>query len=848
MSLREEARRFKSRLKTEIKSILGHGSPSAPEVATAMEHTPSPPSQAPAETVPNPEAELVSWTKLEGWTNLKTCLDTFSQVAGASGLGPLKTMIEGLVDCAGAFEDAAHGRRAYTELRSELEDIFRELQQYLTASPAVANNVSDICGLIENEINHVKSRQARPTVRRLAEAEQDEDDILECYRRIRNHLQGLSRKMGVSTLAIVERHAMDDRMEKLAPALSARYNTGSASRLKRGPCTQGTRVHLLSDMHQWTAGKDTGSIYWMSGMAGTGKTTIAYSLCERLDVEPNRMLGASFFCSRLLPECRNVGKIIPSIAYQLAQRSQPFYHALCRAMQEYPEALDVVPSVQFESLLVAPLSDPKVQVGLPAGIVVVIDALDECDDVTSTQQILDALLTKSKGLPIKFVVSSRPETAIRNQMERSGSWIDARVVLHELDGGEVQTDIRTYLEAELAPIGPSEADIKALVNRAGVLFIYAATVVRYVGRDNFQRNPRARLRTLLDTSKQQSKVQTEDIDQLYALILESATTDKHLEESEREDMKLVLHTVVCAKAPLTVAALNALLKLDDIERVNAALRPLWSVLHVMGQEMTVTTLHASFPDYLMDPSRSGDSMWHCDATAHHTMLAQRCFECIRGTTPQFNICQLESSYLNDNEVKDLDMRVKTFIPVELRYVCRYWPVHLCASGSSAEPPLINLFEKFLTNNLLLWLEIINLTRDVFVSPSELTNVSGWATQHDANRGLISLVQDAWRFATTIVSSPVGQSTPHIYVSMLPFLPPHSPIREHYGDRMHGMIGVEGTARDGRTGRLGGWSFKPSECAAFSSDCTLVAIVQAYSKGFLLLDVSSGRLVRNESLQ
>ncbi|CAE7116714.1 unnamed protein product [Rhizoctonia solani] len=428
-------------------------------------------------------------------------------------------------------------------------------------------------------------------------------------------------------------------------------------------------------------------------------------------------------------------------------------------------------------------------------------------------------------------------------MEVNVSWVDARVVLHELDGGEVQADITTYLEAELTPVSPSRSEIMELVNRAGVLFIYAATVVRYVGRDNFKGNPRARLQTMLDNSKQKSKAQTKDIDQLYQFILEAATNNDELEESELEDMKLVLHTVVCAKAPLTVAALNALLNLDDIERVNAALRPLWSVLHVMGQEMTVTTLHGSFPDYLMDPRRSGETMWHCNAAAHHYMLAERCFQRISDARPQFNICRLESSYLNDNEVKDLDMRLERFIPIELRYACRYWSAHLNGSDSTVVSPLITLLEQFLTNNLLLWFEVMNLTQCLDPVPGELSAMSVWARRRGATQELIHLVQDAWRFATTIFSSRVAQSTPHIYVSMLPFLPSQSPIRKQYSHHMHGMIGVEGAARDRRKRRLGGWSFRSSKCAAFSLDSTLVAIGLEYSHTLIsLVDVSSGRLV------
>ncbi|KDN34728.1 hypothetical protein RSAG8_12202, partial [Rhizoctonia solani AG-8 WAC10335] len=498
-------------------------------------------------------------------------------------------------------------------------------------------------------------------------------------------------------------------------------------------------------------------LYWMSGMAGTGKTTISYSLCEQLHAEPHRILCASFFCSRLLPECRDVGLIIPSIAYQLAGCSRPFRYALSQAMERDPDGHTRSPQYQFDSLILQPLSDVKVREAFPTNMVVVVDALDECEDMKSTQQLLEVLLTKSKGLPIKCVVSSRPEAAIRHQMEKNGTWVDSHMVLHELDSGEVQTDIKTYLMVELAPINPSEMEIKKLVEHAGVLFIYAATVIRYVGYDDFGRNPRSRLNAVLGMSKQkQNTAQDQEIDQLYGAILETAINDQKLGETEQDDIKLILNTMVCAKAPLMVNALNALSNLGDIERVKAALRPLWSVLHVMGQEMMVTTLHTSFPDYLTNPTRSGDFKWHCNAAAHNTTLAKRCFECIRDTTPQFNICSLQSSYLHDDEVKDLDSRVQKHISVQLRYACLYWSAHLHASDDGAAPGLMTLLEQFLANSLLLWLEVMNLTKNIVTAPEDLMAAKQWATRQGATHELISLMQDAWHFAMTVVSSPVSQ--------------------------------------------------------------------------------------------
>ncbi|CUA74529.1 Vegetative incompatibility protein HET-E-1 [Podospora anserina] [Rhizoctonia solani] len=494
---RRKAGEWKARIKAEIEdkfgnnnvSIVGSPAPSAPRTS--------------------------SWVESEGWANLKELLNTLNHGAMLSGLGSVKSVIEGLGE--------AHGRQEYKNLRVELEDIFNELKKYLLLSPTITTSVINICGCsssIEKELEHVKARQTRSIDRRLVDAETEAKNVLECYRRIQSHLQRLSRNANISTWVIVDQIATDNCLRELAPSLWARYDSEKATELKRGPCTDGTRTSVLAQMREWATDRNNEGVYWINGMAGTGKTTIAYSLCQQLEMKEYRLLCASFFCSRSLPECRNVGRIIPSIAYRIADCSQPFRYALSKVMEENRDAHTRPPHAQFDSLIMRPFSDIKVREAFPTNMVVVIDALDECEDTKSTKQILEVLLTKSKGLPIRFVVSSRPEASIRHQMDKNGTWIDARVVLHELDTGEVQTDIKTYLRTELAPIMPSELEINKLAERAGVLFIYAATVIRYIGYDDFGRNPH--LNTILG---QQSKAQTKEIDQLYGTILDAAMND-----------------------------------------------------------------------------------------------------------------------------------------------------------------------------------------------------------------------------------------------------------------------------------------------------------------------------------
>ncbi|KAH7323325.1 hypothetical protein B0J17DRAFT_682954 [Rhizoctonia solani] len=125
------------------------------------------------------------------WANLKGLLDTLNQAASASGLGPLKTVVQGLIDCIGIYEDAAQGQQAYIELQAELEETFKMLQQYLGHSSTIVASVSNVCRSIKEEIDELKRQQTRGKKRRLSGAMEDESNVLASYKRMRIQLQGL---------------------------------------------------------------------------------------------------------------------------------------------------------------------------------------------------------------------------------------------------------------------------------------------------------------------------------------------------------------------------------------------------------------------------------------------------------------------------------------------------------------------------------------------------------------------------------------------------------------------------------------------------------------------------------
>jgi len=55
--------------------------------------------------------------------------------------------------------------------------------------------------------------------------------------------------------------------------------------LRRAVCTAGTRVRILGDIARWAndTSSESQSVYWLSGQAGSGKSTIAYTIARRFE-------------------------------------------------------------------------------------------------------------------------------------------------------------------------------------------------------------------------------------------------------------------------------------------------------------------------------------------------------------------------------------------------------------------------------------------------------------------------------------------------------------------------------------------------------------------------------------
>jgi len=75
-------------------------------------------------------------------------------------------------------------------------------------------------------------------------------------------------------------------------------------------------VDVLHQLEEWLEVEQGQHVFWLNGLAGTGKSTIAQSFAEIAFA--GGKLGASFFCSRDFEDRSNLQAIIPTLAFQLA--------------------------------------------------------------------------------------------------------------------------------------------------------------------------------------------------------------------------------------------------------------------------------------------------------------------------------------------------------------------------------------------------------------------------------------------------------------------------------------------------------------------------------------------------
>jgi hypothetical protein len=269
-------------------------------------------------------------------------------------------------------------------------------------------------------------------------------------------------------------------------------------------------------------------------------------------------------------------------------------------------------------------------------LVLVIDALDECDDDDDIRIVIELLAEAQalSGPKVRVFLTSRPEVAIRHGFYDVPDTSHQCFVLHHIASSVVDADIELFLKHNLAITGreqrlpagwPGSEIVAKMVQRSNGLFIWAATAHRFVQQG--RRFAARRLESVIESDTNTQAEPEKHLDLIYMTILRSSLRPEYSEaegEEHCKKLRYVLGTLVVLKEPLAVEVLEKLLGVVE-EGIDSMIEDLHAILDVPGDKSRPIRLHhPSLRDFLLNESRCTDARFWIDEAQIHTALASRC--------------------------------------------------------------------------------------------------------------------------------------------------------------------------------------------------------------------------------
>ena len=602
----------------------------------------------------------------------------------------------------------------------------------------------------------------------------------------------------------------ENTLDRLPRAEDAPFN--SYAKQHEPICLADTRVDLLQEIYSWADGQDERCIFWLSGLAGTGKSTIARTVAR--SYYDKQRLAASFFFSRGGGDVGHAGRFVTSLAVQLARNVPALKQRISDAVVERDDIASQSLRDQWQHLVLRPLSKLH---GLEAGqrtYIIVVDALDECDNDSNIRiivQLLAEVRSSLTGARLRVLLISRPEVPIRHGFGKIADSEHKDVVLHNISPSIVNHDIGLFLEHYLRIIAkecnqadgwPGVETIGRLVQSACGLFIWAATACRFIQ----EGGPFAadRLRAVLkdsssiDSSSANNSSSSDSgtdehfeilpeqrLDSIYLTVLRSPVRRYRKQERKRwyTLIRETLGAIVLLQSLLSTSSLAQLLRVP-VEDVHRTLYELHSIVDVpQDPNWPVRLHHPSFRDFLLNRKRCNDDSFWVEKSGTHERLASRCLELM--STPsglRQDMCNLSNPGVLRKEIDE--ETVDRNLPPELQYACRYWVDHLERSGCSVKDG--DATHHFLEKHLLHWLEAMSLLDETSLCVRLLARLQALAKSSDSV--VAKFLHDAVRFVLRFVLI-LAKAPLQIYSSALLFSPESSVVRKVFIEQVPQAVRV-----------------------------------------------------------
>ncbi|KAJ3384797.1 hypothetical protein HDU84_002636 [Entophlyctis sp. JEL0112] len=556
----------------------------------------------------------------------------------------------------------------------------------------------------------------------------------------------------------------------------------------------GTREWLADVFDEWRLTNE--SVMWLNGGAGTGKSIISFKVA--CDPPARYRLGSLFFCRHNDEQKNDVRYIVATIAWDLSCKFKSVRDHMekimaedLRLVKEGKASVLFSPIEAFEELVVDGLhalknSNELSQTG--DTILLVIDALDECDPKTRNQ-LLHILTQSCKNLPefAKVFTTGRPDLDIFESL----SGIDPFVLKPTSDRNV--SDIKKFISVKLsalwnvsvAAIEQNEtmaSCVEALLKKSEGVFIYARNACEFLQKDQ-SKTPQIMLDQIHKFNR--------GPDSMYSMILERefGVTDpsellvfKHVfgiilavREPVPINILAKVGKVTASEAGLVVAKVSFAFKCPDLSDLSKQLR---SILKI--EQNNISVIHKSLKDYLTDVQRCGTKFF-INVPAMNEEICEVCL-CLMVNKLSHNLLNL-----NSGDEYHPTVSMISSIPKEIAYACQFWVEHFLESrNKEAFVPLLHTLCK---EKIINFLELVLILQklNLFVhSCSRLIATLQMLPKSDETMLITEIINDLHRaainFRPALLFNPL-----QAYKTVLVWAPQNSALYTLYTDATYPKV-------------------------------------------------------------
>jgi hypothetical protein len=463
-----------------------------------------------------------------------------------------------------------------------------------------------------------------------------------------------------------------------------------AQGLRSLPVEAGTRQSLISRLTLWALDPNPNQqIFWLSDEAGTGKTTLSAHMAKKW--QSYGILAGRFFFDRHNPDLNTLDLFCLATAKDIADLHPESHKFLIDAFRMNPELDALGFEDQFKHLIVN--ISTKLQSILQHPLVVVIDALDECEVKGRARLALALTRSFPANGRIKVFLTSRREMDIDDMLRDAPNICGKDASLLEIHSVARDDDISIYVNRVLHKFGREQRQI--VIDCARGHFLWASLACSAL-----LMTPTPSI--ILQRMKKMEPNDT--LRQLYEAVLESALSD----QESLKLLKYVLQAIALSFRPISIFTMEQFNPPDPQNRspsyVQVFVERLGSLMKDGTIYLPVHTLHPSFQQFLKE--QPNDAKFYLEPHSAHARISSACFDLLptlqSGTWCKFILPTLNRQLLPKVLEEGWEM--------PLRYAVIFWARH--ASDALDDPVVCEKLLQFFNHNFLAWVEWASALREI----------------------------------------------------------------------------------------------------------------------------------------